>query len=309
MAPADARRGVVPGAVLALVLACAGCGDGMRRHEAHGVVRDVDPGLGQVVIEHEDIPGLMPAMTMNFDVEDPALLERLEAGQTIHFEVVFDGDAYRVTDAEVLEAGQAGSGGVLSRLAAQRDPAPEFALVDQAGEPLRLQDLRGQAVVLDFIFTRCTGPCPVLTGIQVDLQRALPPALRERTRFVSITLDPEHDGPEELAAYARARGADLQDWSFLTGEPGMVDEVVRAYGVGVVKRPGMELQHLVVTFVLDPEGRIAERLVGLDPSLEERVAAVRAALRGSGQTVDQQGGDAEEGEEAEAVGEGGDDHA
>ena len=54
---------------------------------ARGVVRDVLPAEGQVVIEHDEIPGLMPAMTMSFDVPDRALLATLAPGQTIEFRV------------------------------------------------------------------------------------------------------------------------------------------------------------------------------------------------------------------------------
>ncbi|MCX5739855.1 MAG: copper-binding protein, partial [Proteobacteria bacterium] len=71
----------------------------------------MQPEIGQVLIAHEDIEGLMPAMTMNFDVPDKALLARLEHGQAIDFEVEFTGKAYRVTDATVRESGVATSGG------------------------------------------------------------------------------------------------------------------------------------------------------------------------------------------------------
>jgi Cu/Ag efflux protein CusF len=88
-------------AVAALLLALA-CGSEARHHPAHGVVVDVARELGQIVIEHDAIPGLMPAMTMNFEVPDAELLARLEPGQEIAFEVEFEGTAYRVVGAEVL---------------------------------------------------------------------------------------------------------------------------------------------------------------------------------------------------------------
>lgn len=241
-----------------------------HRYPARGVVREVLLADHQVVIEHEEIAGLMPAMTMSFDVPDHELLERLATGQEIDFTVEVTGEKFRVVEATVKgEAGSAGSSGTFSELATARDPAPDFELVDQDGAKLRLADLRGKLVLLDFIFTSCPGPCPILTSAHVTLQRSLSPELRARTRFVSISLDPVRDNPMALRAYAQERGADLTGWSFLTGDPEAVARVVQAYGVGTLRRPDGQLDHLVATFLIDAEGRIAQRFIGLEHEPEE----------------------------------------
>lgn len=271
----------------AVVFALA-CGAGAQKvFEGVGIVREVRPDLGQIVLEHGDIPGLMPAMTMSFDVPDVALLSTLVAGQKIRFRVTYTGQSYRVIGAEKLgEAGESGgsgasSGPTFAGAVAEREVAPPFRLTDQDGRPVSLEELRGKTVVLDFIFTSCTGPCPVLTGLQVDVQRALPAAQRARTHFVSISLDPERDTPEVLRAYALKRGADLISWSFLTGAASDVEAVLASYGIGVIRRAGEEPAHLVATFVIDPTGVIAHRIVGLDPPVEDRVRrVVEAGARG-----------------------------
>ena len=101
----------------------------------------------QVVIEHDEIEGLMPAMTMSFDVPDHALLETLAAGQAIDF--TRRGHAARATGwwtATVKgEAGSAGSSGSFSELASARDPAPDFELVDQNGAQARARRSARQA--------------------------------------------------------------------------------------------------------------------------------------------------------------------
>jgi protein SCO1/2 len=253
-----------------------------RRVEATGVVEAVDAELKQVVIDHEDIAGVMPAMSMSFDVGDPRLLETLAPGQRIEFTLELRERSLRVVAARVLEdPGAAGRSGTLepagfARAVTEAQPAPAFALIDQDRRPVSLASLRGHVLLLDFVYTHCPGPCPILTARHVEVQRALPPALAEKVRFVSISLDPARDTPEALRAYATARGADLARWSFLTGEVGQVGDVLERYGVGA--RPGKngEIDHLVITYVIDAEGRIARRFGGLEHSKETLVAALGA---------------------------------
>jgi protein SCO1/2 len=261
----------------ALLLAAA-CSRGPL-YEGRGVVRDLEPREGQVLVEHEDIPGLMPAMTMSFEVADRRLLEGLAVGQRIEFRLLADGRRYRIVELRAAGEGRASEPGLrFGAVAPESEAAPPFALIDQDGHPLALADLAGNAVLLDFVYTRCPGPCPILTGVHVEAQRALSPQLRARSRFVSISLDPERDRPPELAAYARARGADLSQWSFLTGEPARVREVLGAYGVGATPGPDGELQHVVATFVIDGSGRITRRFLGLDHTAEEVVQALEQAI-------------------------------
>jgi protein SCO1/2 len=265
----------IAGATLAAGLWACGGDAATHGHAARGVVRDVLPAEGQVVIEHEEIPGLMPAMTMSFDVPDRALLATLAPGQTIDFRVEHTQKSYRVIAATVTgEAGSAGAAGGFSDLAQARDPAPAFDLVDQNGNHVTLADLRGKLVVLDFVYTSCQGPCPMLTSAHVTLQRSLPPELRARTRFVSISLDPARDTPMTLRAYGLARGADLTGWSFLTGPADTVAAVVAAYGVGSLRRPDGQIDHLVATFLIDGDGQIAQRFIGLEHEPEELLRAL-----------------------------------
>jgi protein SCO1 len=252
-------------AQLAWLLICvcaAACG--AREYEGQGVVRGVLPEEAQVSIEHDAIPGLMEAMTTSYDVPDRALLALLSPGMTIRFTLRRDQNQLQLVAFEPTPAGLSGGSGPGIALAAVRDPAPDFDLIDQDGRPLRLTDLRGSLVLLDFVFTHCTGPCPILTSTHVALQRRLPPALRARVHFVSISLDPARDTPEALRRYALARGADLSSWSFLTGPVERVDAVLRAYGVGKTPAADGQIQHTLATFAIDPEGRIAQRYLGLE---------------------------------------------
>jgi protein SCO1/2 len=271
----------------ALVLASLACSRrDVNVYEAHGEVRSVDVEQRQVVIAHDDIPGLMSAMTMSFDVPDEQLLAQLAPGQHIDFELEVSERSFRIISASTADAraGASRKPSLASALGAN-DRAPDFSLVDQAGDTVTSAKLRGQILVVDFIFTRCSGPCPVLTARNVELQRALDPGLRERVRFVSISLDPKNDTPEALRKYASERGAELANWSFLTGPEADVAEVVRRFGVGTLRAPDGNIDHALATFLVDGTGRIETRWLGLEHEVDElraQVAKLAAAAQPAG---------------------------
>jgi protein SCO1/2 len=91
-----------------------------------------------------------------------------------------------------------------------------FELTSHEGRPVRLDDLRGQVFAATFVFTRCQTICPVIVGKLRKLQ-AETAELGPAFRLVSFSVDPEHDTPQVLAAYAREQGADPRRWVFLTG--------------------------------------------------------------------------------------------
>lgn len=264
----------------ALLALSSGCSGG-RVYEGHGVVHEVDVVNGQAVIEHDEIPGLMSAMTMRFDVPDPAVLARMSPGQHIEFDLEVTEQSYRIV--AVRGAGSrsgASRAPSLASMRRERDPAPGFSLIDHEGKRVSLGDLAGEVLLVDFIFTRCSGPCPILTSRHVELQRLLSPGVRERVHFVSISLDPANDSPEALAAYARERGVDLSGWSFLTGPEAEVAEVVRSWGVGTLRAPDGNIDHAIATFLVDARGRIARRWLGLEQTaaqMRDEIAALANA--------------------------------
>jgi len=192
--------------LVAMLLALAACSaDEGRSWEVEGVVLDVNVEDQQVLIDHQEIEGFMPAMTMNFDVTDAALLDGIEKGQAVTFRLHYDGKRYSVTQIRVLSQGEAAASG-LSLDGVPLSAAPEFTLTGQNGASVSLGELRGKAVVLDFIYTHCPAPCPIVTGILRDAQQLLSPELRELTQFLSVTVDQDRDTPEVLRAYAGDRG-------------------------------------------------------------------------------------------------------
>ncbi|HTY88635.1 MAG TPA: SCO family protein [Candidatus Acidoferrum sp.] len=90
-----------------------------------------------------------------------------------------------------------------------------FTLTNQDGQVVTLADLSNHVWVADIVFTRCGGPCPVMSESMQSLQGALPPA--SRAKLVTLTTDPEFDTAPVLKKYAERFGADSNRWMFLTG--------------------------------------------------------------------------------------------
>ena len=96
---------------------------------------------------------------------------------------------------------------------------PEFSLLERSGRPFGSQQLRGRVWIADFIFTRCPGICPTMTAQMARLQREMAGHRRwSDLRLVSISVEPDHDTPEQLRKYAEVFQADPEQWLFLTGE-------------------------------------------------------------------------------------------
>lgn len=147
-------------------------------------------------------------------------------------------------------------------------PAPPFALISQDGKPVLLADLRGKVVAVAFFFAGCSTICPLLTQKLVEVQDALGDDFGSKIRFVSITLDPEHDTQEVLKDYAAAWNAKLAGWSFLTGPPEAVQEVVDRYGVYAAKTPTGSIDHTLLTSIVDQRGILRVQYIGMrfDPA-------------------------------------------
>lgn len=91
---------------------------------------------------------------------------------------------------------------------------PPFSLTNQDGQTITRDALKDHVTVMDFFFTNCPFICPMLTAQMSNLADNL---AGTGVRFISVTVDPEHDTPERLKEYGAVHSADLSRWSFLTG--------------------------------------------------------------------------------------------
>lgn len=270
-------------AVIALVAtsATAATNQDSRTYEVRGVVR-APFADGTITIDHEAIPGFMPAMTMPFFV-DEAEVGSLVPGDRVVFDFVV-GDRSRATrfrrigKAEVnAPAVDRSAGSSPARRARLRegDAVPEFKLVDQDGRPFTTSELDGRQTLITFIFTRCPVPefCPLIAQKMQAVQRQVSD---EDVRFVSVTLDPEHDRPAVLREYARSLEADFARWRFVTGEFVEIEKLTRAFAVHV-QQNGASLDHTLATALIGPDGRVQQIWRGNFWKPEEVVAALKEA--------------------------------
>ena len=118
---------------------------------------------------------------------------------------------------------------------AAQSPAQRYfgdtVLVDQDGREVRFYSdlLQGKIFVMDFIYTRCVGPCPILSGTFAKLQERLGDRLGKDVFLLSFSVDPEYDTPARLKEYA-GRFHARPGWSFLTGSRQNVETVLRKLG-------------------------------------------------------------------------------
>ena len=240
------------------------CGSGPPTYTIDGVVVDVT-AADEVVLDHEDVPGLMGPMTMPFHVRRPELLVGLTPGDKVRTTFEIGQKGGYLTAIEVTGHGPApekltGPDGPL-RPGAQ---LASHALTLEDGSRSTVGAGQGVPTALTYIYTRCPLPefCPATVAKFQALQAAVSPPVR----LVAVTIDPSHDTPAVLADYARNSSADPARWRF-----GVADEMASlalAAALPVDADDG-EILHGVRVLLLDADGRLLKRYDDHGFSIEE----------------------------------------
>jgi protein SCO1/2 len=265
-----------------IAIAVAGCvrheaPDPEKRYPLHGEVMAVDARRHVVTVAHEAVPGLMPAMTMEFPVS-AGQAAVLHTGEFIRAELVIERpgaeprlDGIWPDDPAAAAAVAAGERALREDTHDRGDQAyrevgegmPDFTLYDQDGRVVSSGRFRGKQIMLNFIYTRCplANMCPLSTAKMREAQeRARDQGIRN-IEFVSITLDPHYDTPGVLKDYALDRGIDTRNFSFLTGPDGAVRDLLTQFGV-IADFSGGVAKHTLVTLLIDAKGKIIWRADG-----------------------------------------------
>jgi protein SCO1/2 len=148
------------------------------------------------------------------------------------------------------------AGGVRYQRSVVRVDVPDVVLLDDTGRPVWLQELLEEEGpwMVNFVFTSCTTICPVMTSTFATARRELGAGVR----MLSISIDPEHDTPARLAAYASAHRAD-GSWRFLTGSPAAVRRAQAAFGAS----RGDKASHVPLAFLRAEGSGLWLRIAGL----------------------------------------------
>jgi protein SCO1 len=137
-------------------------------------------------------------------------------------------------------------------------PLPPLALVDQDNRPFDSNRLRGGWSLLFFGFTSCPDACPLtMTALAATNKLLADLPAEQRPRVVMISVDPERDTPERLAAYVKAF-----DPTFVgaTGTKAAIEELAQRMGVLAATRPleggSYTVDHTTSVFLVDPDGAL-----------------------------------------------------
>ncbi len=257
-----------------------------RTYEVRGIVRAA-PDLAErnVMIEHEDIAGFMPSMTMPFEFREPKEVAALNAGDAVVFQLfVTDKESWisglrKIDPASVklpVPAARTPAIGKVERVK-EGDRLPDFVLVDQGGRAINRKTFAGKSLLVTFIFTRC--PIPNFCPLMAQNFRTLDQAIREdatlsgNVNLLSISFD-EYDTPAVLAQYGAQFTDDLDTWRFATGTPEEVQKLTRAFAVQVQPEADT-INHGLATALIDPKGVIRQIWRGNGWKTDEVLAALR----------------------------------
>ena len=166
--------------------------------------------------------------------------------------------------------------------AAAESVLTDAKLVDQNGNAVALTSLKGKPLVVDFIYTSCPGPCLMETAKLANVALRLGNDLGSKVTIVSISVDPEHDGPKQLLDYSRQQGADEKGWYFLTGGPGDVDKALAGFKLSRQVEPDGSVGHLVDMMLIGADGRLVREYNGEVVKAQDIVNDVKKTLNEGG---------------------------
>ena len=255
--------------------ACDSSSSNARTYSLQGQVLAVEGDRQQATIKHEEIKGLMPAMTMPYRMKDPKLLQGIAPGDLINATlVIVPNNAY------LTEIKKVGAAPLEKPPADVPNPAPtglellkpgeavpNASFVDQDGRKREFAAFKGSTTLVTFIYTKCPLPtfCPLMERQFATIQSALKddPSL-DHVRLVSISFDPATDTPPVLKKHAAELHADPKVWTFLTGRRDDIDGFARRFGVSIARAQNDErdITHNLRTAIVDATGRLTKVYIG-----------------------------------------------
>ena len=273
-------------AILLIGLLGSACSSGarvdVRRFPLTGVVIGRQDSPPRVTVAHEAIAGVMPAMSMAFEIDPSTPL--LKVGDRIAATLVVSPDRSWIEEVTVTGAmrGDTMRPATPSR-AIPGAIVPDLRLIDQNGAATTLRDAAGRVQIITFLYTRCPLPdmCPLmLKHLEAVRERANDDGLGARLALLGITVDPEFDTPAVLRAYGRSmlRGTNpFEQWTLAMGTARQIEEVARFFGVGYQPEGGV-VTHTLSTAVVSHDGRVMQTFAANAWRPEELYDVVRRGI-------------------------------
>lgn len=255
----------------------------------HGVVVQVDTAHMRIMIDHEEIPDYMAAMTMPFRVKDSTLLLKVAEGDSVQATLAVSRAESWLETVDVLRAGAVpprtlSAGDIeFARLFKEGELFPDETLKDQEGKEIRFSGFRGTVLAVTFIYTRCPLPdfCIRMSNHFARIQKSLtadgPPD--GTWHLLSISFDPAFDSPAVLKRYGETYGADFSKWSFAVGDKKTTMRIADGLGLTIADDEGGLIAHNLRTFLIDKTGHLVKVITGNEWKPEEVAAMVRDLAR------------------------------
>jgi protein SCO1 len=259
-------------------------------YHLHGKVISIDQANSSLMIDGDEIPGFMGAMTMPYPVQSKNELGKVNPGDEITADVIVpaDSSAY-IQNIVVVKKGNAAP--TPSPSAQERQPqpgeaVPDFALINQDGKRIHLSSYRGDALLITFIYTRCPFPdfCPLVSRnfAKIYAQTKSNPELSKHMRLLSVSFDPDHDTPAVMRQYAKTfdgttGGNPYGRWEFAVVPKDELPEATGFFDVTVANNSG-QIVHSMSTSVITPDGKIYSWREDTDWKPQDLIADATAAL-------------------------------
>ncbi|HEY3103504.1 MAG TPA: SCO family protein, partial [Pyrinomonadaceae bacterium] len=271
------RRTIYLCVLIALAIGAGNCTWGERpptnekRYPMKGVVVAVDKAQHTATIKHEDIPGYMPGMTMDFKIKNNADLDVMKPGDQITGTLVIDDISSWIEITAITEGGATLTPTtIVPGEPKPGDAIPDFTLVNQDGRPIRLSQYKGKALALTFVYTRCPQPdqCTLMSNnfAAIDKELQQQPEVYAKTHLLTISFDPEYDTPKVMRSYGashtgRYSDETFQHWEFATGTADEVKRIAEYFGLRYIKDSSTgeeQVIHSLRTAVIDPNGKLVK---------------------------------------------------
>lgn len=264
-----------------------------KRYAIKGKVVSVDKAKKKAEIAHDEIPGFMEAMTMNFPIKDDWVWEDLTPGSEIRGELVVENDGYWLEKIGIIAAPRAGQPApppANENFAQIGKEVPDFKLTNQDGKRFGLREYRGKALAVTFIYSRCPLPeyCILMSRNFSDLANQLngDAEAREKIRLLSVSFDPQTDTPQKLKEYGQGylgknTKPDFTIWQLATGSEKEIRAVADFFGLRyeVDQNDKTQFNHSLRTAVIAPDGTVKKIFAGNEWTPNDLFRELRATMR------------------------------